>query len=289
MKSTRAVHTGIALGFIHLVALLAFLPPFFTWSGFWVATLLYFVSGGIGITLCYHRLLTHRSFRVPRPVEYALAIIGVLALQGGPIEWVSTHRKHHAHTDSEGDPHSGYDGLWWTHIEWLYRTNPARLSQAEQDRFAHDLVKDPFYRMLDKSHAFWQIGLGIALFIGGGWSWVIWGIFARLVFTYHATWLVNSIAHASGYQSFRTGDLSTNNWFVALFTWGEGWHNNHHAFPSSARHGLRWYEVDITWMLVRTLQFLRIARDVKVPTPAMMDRLRVDRVLKGKKAVRSTE
>ena len=169
---------------------------------------------GIGITLGFHRLLTHRSLRVPRPVEYFIALLGTLALQGGPIEWVSTHRVHHAHSDHEGDPHDIHGGLPWAHIEWLYRSNAARLGPDDRARYAADLISQPFYRWLDRLSLPLQVLLAIALYLIGGWPCVIWGIFVRLVFTYHCAWFVNSASHAFGYRSYETTDRSTNCWWV---------------------------------------------------------------------------
>ena len=275
-RTTRDYPVGIVLGLIHVAALGIFLPVFFSWSAVGIAVALYVVTA-LGITLAFHRLLTHRSLVVPKPVEYALAILGTLALQGGPIEWVAQHRKHHAHTDREGDPHNAHRGMKWAHFEWLFRSNVDRLPPEARARWAPDLVKDPFYVALEKYNVALVVVLGVALFFGGGWSWVIWGLFARLVFVYHSTWLVNSAAHDSGYQTYRTNDLSTNNWFVALLTFGEGWHNNHHAFPSSARHGLRWFEFDPTYWAIKFLAWVRLARNVKLPTQEMKERLLLSR------------
>jgi stearoyl-CoA desaturase (delta-9 desaturase) len=267
--------TGIGLGVVHLGALCAFIPGTFHWSALIVLVVLYYITGSWGITLGFHRLLTHRSLKLWKPLEYLSAILGTLALQGGPIEWISTHRAHHAHTDKEGDPHDIHRGAWWSHIEWLYRPNSARLTKAEQLRLAPDLAGDPFYRFLENTYLLWTVVLGLALLKIGGVSWLIWGIFVRIVLTYHITWLVNSAAHMSGYQSYRTGDRSMNNWWVAFLAWGEGWHNNHHAFPFSARHGLRWFEFDATWITIKVLAWLKLARDIKLPTPAMLDRLKL--------------
>ncbi|MDQ2817871.1 MAG: fatty acid desaturase [Candidatus Eremiobacteraeota bacterium] len=261
--------SGIGLGIIHLGALGALWPAFFSWSGVGLMLVLWYVTGGIGISLCFHRVLTHRSLKLPKALEYFVAFIGCLALEGGPIEWVATHRVHHAFTDRDGDPHDAHRGLLWTHLEWMYRPNQARPTQAEKERYAHDLTSDPVYRFLDRFTPVFQLLLGVALYKVGGWSWVIWGVFARLVMVYHITWLVNSAAHRFGYRSFKTGDESTNCWWVALLTWGEGWHNNHHAFPFSARHGLRWYEFDTSWLVIRGLRALGLASDIKLPTAAM--------------------
>jgi fatty-acid desaturase len=268
----RGTATGVALLALHVGALAAFLPHTFAWSAVAVAAALYVLTGALGISLAYHRILTHRSLRCPRWLEYAFATLGGLSLQGGPITWVATHRVHHAHTDREGDPHNAYRGLRWTHMEWLYRHNEARPTEAEQHRLAPDLMKDGFYVFLERTNLLWQVVLAILLFAIGGLPWVVWGIFVRVVASYHVTWLVNSAAHYSGYQTFRTGDKSTNNWWVALLTWGEGWHNNHHAFPFSARHGLRWFEFDLTWLTIRLLQVFKLARDVRLPTAAMIAR-----------------
>jgi stearoyl-CoA desaturase (delta-9 desaturase) len=267
--------TFLGLAIVHLGALCAFIPGTFHWSALVVMVVLYYTTGAWGICLGYHRLLTHRSLKLAKPLEYATSILGTLALQGGPIDWIATHRAHHAHTDKDGDPHDIHRGLLWSHFEWLYKPNDAMLSPAEQLRLAPDLANDKFYQFLEKTYLFWTLALAALLLVVGGWSWLIWGVFVRIVITYHITWLVNSAAHHSGYQSFRTGDKSTNNWWVAFLAWGEGWHNNHHAFPFSARHGLRWFEIDFTWWTIKVLTWLKLARDVKLPTPQMMQRLQL--------------
>ena len=249
--------TGIALLAIHVGALLALFPVFFSWSGLIVAILISNLTGAFGITLCYHRTLTHRALRMVRPLEYATAIMGALAFQGDPINWVATHRIHHAHADRRGDPHSIRRGLTWAHVSWLFRTNENIPTDAQAKRYTPDLWPDPVYQALRYLYVPMQIGLAVLLFFLGGWSWVVWGIFVRLVFTYHATWLVNSAAHAFGYRTYRTPDRSVNSWFVALVSWGEGWHNNHHAFPFSARHGLKWFEIDCTWWAIKLMAAMK--------------------------------
>jgi len=277
-RRTPAWVNLVGLSVVHLGALAVFIPGTFHWSALIVLAVLWYVTGAWGICLGYHRALTHRSVTLWKPLEYATTILGVLALQGGPIDWISTHRAHHAHTDKEGDPHDIHKGVLWSHMEWLYKRNEAMLTPEEQARLAPDLASSRFYRFMDATHVLWTVALGLALFFIGGWSWLIWGLFVRVVITYHITWLVNSAAHYSGYQSFRTGDRSTNNWWVALLAWGEGWHNNHHAFPFSARHGLRWFELDLTWWTIKVLAWMKIARDVKLPTPQMIKRLQIPRV-----------
>lgn len=268
----RARINRVGLSAIHIGALAAFVPATFHWSALVVAAVLMYVTGGLGITLCYHRALTHRGLRLRKPLEYILAIFGTLALQGDPIRWVATHRKHHAHSDAQGDPHGRNVGFRWAHVRWLYKRNDAMPTEEELRRFAPDLYAQPFYRMLQYIHGPLQLALAGVLFALGGWSWVIWGVFVRLVMSYHATWLVNSAAHSLGYRTYRTPDLSTNCWWVALISWGEGWHNNHHAFPYSARHGLRWFEIDPTWWSVKILAVLRLVDRIKLPAPEALRR-----------------
>ena len=265
--------TGLTLLFIHLGALLAFWQGFFHWSALVVAAVIAYATGALGVTLCYHRTLTHRSLRLRKPIEYITETFGALALQGDTISWVTTHRLHHKYSDQEGDPHGMNKGFLWAHVAWLVRPNAAIPGKDEMKRFATDLYESRFYRALQYLHFPLQIALAVVLFLIGGWSWVIWGVFVRLVFTYHTTWLVNRAAHMFGYQSFRSNDRSTNCWWVALLSFGEGWHNNHHAFPFSARMGLRWFEIDMTWWAVKLLALLRLADNIKVPTDQMKERL----------------
>ena len=267
--------TGFALLGIHLVAILALFPQFFSWSAIVVAIVITYATGGFGITLAYHRVLTHRALRMKKWVEYTTAVIGTLAFQGSPIEWVATHRIHHAHSDRKGDPHSIRKGLTWAHVTWLFRTNENIPRDEQLARYTPDMWKDPFYQALRRLHVPLQILLALVLLAIGGWSWVIWGIFVRLVFTYHVTWLVNSAAHFTGYRTYKTTDRSVNSWWVALLSWGEGWHNNHHAFPFSARHGLSWFEFDCTWWTIKLMAALKLVDKVRVPTLEMRERLAV--------------
>jgi stearoyl-CoA desaturase (delta-9 desaturase) len=269
--------TFFGLLFIHIAALGAFFPAFFSWPAVIAAIVLWYVSGPLGITLGFHRILTHRSLRVPRWLEYTFATMGTLALQSGPIDWVATHRKHHAYSDTEGDPHSILPGFRWAHMDWIYARNSALVQRSEFSRWAHDLVSDPFYCFLDRYQLALQVVLGLLLLAIGGWPFLIWGIFVRLVVTYHCTWLVNSAAHTFGYRTYRSNDRSTNCWWVALVSSGEGWHNNHHAFPFSARHGLHWLEFDMTWLTIRALSFVGLAKNIKLPTAEMMERMRLDK------------
>jgi sn-1 stearoyl-lipid 9-desaturase len=265
--------TGAGLALIHIGALAAFIPALFRFSDLAVAAAISYCTGALGVTLCYHRVLTHRSLRLRKPLEYCFALFGTLALQGDPIRWVAVHRKHHAHADRDGDPHSIELGFKWAHVDWLYRQNVAYPTEEEIARYAPDLCADPFYRALAYLALPLQLALAVALFLLGGWAWVVWGVFVRLVISYHSTWLVNSAAHMLGYRTYRTTDKSTNCWWVALLSFGEGWHNNHHAFPFSARHGLSWFEIDMTWWHVKALAFLRLADRVRLPSEVMRRRL----------------
>ena len=257
---------------IHAIALGAFWPALFTWPALAAMAVLMYVSGCIGIALGFHRVITHRSVQLWKPIEYLTSICGCLALQGSPIEWVATHRAHHAHTDRAGDPHDAHQGFRWSHFLWMVMPNPNILTAEMKRRYAPELYADPFYRFLDKYGAAFTVILAIALYATGGVPFVVWGIFVRLALVYQFTWLVNSAAHTVGYRSFATDDRSTNCWWVALLGWGEGWHNNHHAFPSSARLGLRWYEIDVTWLTIKLLSALHLATNVKVPAPVMIRR-----------------
>jgi stearoyl-CoA desaturase (delta-9 desaturase) len=237
---------------------------FFSWQALLVTLFLWWVSGSLGIGMGYHRLLTHRGYQVPKLVEYFLALCGTLALEGSPAHWVVTHRIHHAHADAEGDPHTPRDGGWWSHVGWILVGTAQQHDRATLERYAPDLMKDGFYRWL---LSWWFVPLvvvGILLGVLGGTGWVMWGIFLRVTLGLHATWLVNSATHMWGTQRFKTRDDSRNNWWVALVTFGEGWHNNHHAHPRSARHGLKWYEIDVNWWGIRALELLGVARSVKL-------------------------
>src|SRR5581483_653758 len=228
-----------------------------------VAVLMWWVAGSLGIGIGYHRLLTHRGYKVPKPVEYFLTVCRALALEGGPISWVATHRIHHAFTDREGDPHSPRDGAWWSHMGWIIRGEGFHNKTAGLSRYAPDLAKDRFYVWLTHWHWVTQVALGLILLAIGGWPYVMWGVFVRVVFSWHATWFVNSAAHIWGSRRFETKDDSTNLWWVALISFGEGWHNNHHAYPAAARHGLAWYEIDVNWYGIRVLQLLGLAKNVR--------------------------
>ena len=228
------------------------------------ALILYVVAGMLGIGMAYHRLLTHRGYKTYKWVEYTLTACATLALEGGPIFWVATHRIHHQHSDREGDPHSPREGTWWAHAGWILTGEGMHHDASVLARYVPDLMRDRVQVALSNWHWTSNVIVGLALLAFGGIPYVLWGIFFRTTVGLHATWLVNSATHKWGRRRFATHDDSTNNWWVALLTFGEGWHNNHHAHPTSARHGLAWYEIDFNWMGIRTLQALGLAWDVKL-------------------------
>jgi len=254
--------TIVFIASLHLAALLAFIPSNFSWAAVGVAIFLHWVTGCLGITLGFHRLIAHRSFQTPKLVEYFLAFCGTLACQGGVMDWVGLHRIHHQHSDTAADPHDSHLGFWWSHMGWLMYHNHA---DPDIPRYTKDLAEDPVYQFLQNYFILLQIALGLGLYFLGGWPFVVWGIFVRIVAVFHCTWFVNSATHQFGYRTYDTGDRSTNCWWVAVVTYGEGWHNNHHAFQYSARHGLKWWEIDITWMTIQVLQLLGLATKVKLP------------------------
>ncbi len=251
----------IYMAAVHLVALFAFLPSNFNWQALGVAFFLYWLTAGIGITLGFHRLVSHRSFQTPKWLEYLLVFCGTLACQGGPIDWIGLHRIHHKFSDTPNDPHDSNRGFWWSHLGWMLYDIPAN---QEVERYTQDIGDDPFYKFCQKSLIPIQVVLGILLYLAGGWPFVIWGIFVRLVVVFHCTWFVNSATHKFGYVSHTSNDNSRNCWWVALVTFGEGWHNNHHAYQYSARHGLQWWEIDLTWMTICVLQFFGLATNIKL-------------------------
>ena len=252
--------TAIFTAIFHTGALLAVF--FFTWKALFVAIFLWWISGSLGIGMCYHRLLTHRGYKVPKWLEYTLTVFATLALEGGPIFWVATHRIHHRYSDQEGDPHTPREGKWWAHMGWVLMGKAMHHDTTELARYVPDLAKDKFYIWITKYHYVPLIVLGVVLLAIGGLPFLMWGIFVRTVFGLHSTWLVNSATHSWGTRRFQTRDDSTNSWWVALLTFGEGWHNNHHAHPVSARHGLRWYEIDTNWYCIWALKKLGLATKI---------------------------
>jgi stearoyl-CoA desaturase (Delta-9 desaturase) len=252
------------------------------WTDLAIFSVMYVVVG-LGVTIGFHRLLTHRSFATYKPIGYALAVAGSMAVQGPVICWVADHRKHHAHTDEEGDPHSPHvghgtgvvgsiKGLWWAHLGWLLD----RHGQADPRRYARDLREDAGMRRISAAFPFivvaglllpFAAGFVITGTLAGAATALLWGGFVRVFILHHVTWSVNSVCHFFGRRRFATEDESTNVTWVALLSFGEGWHHNHHAFPRSAKHGLRWYEPDVSGWIIRTLERVGLAWNVVTITP----------------------
>jgi len=254
------------IGGLHLGALLALLPWTFSWSGLALCLFLHWLTGGIGICMIYHRLLTHRSFALrPRWLEYPLTILGNCASEGGAIGWVADHRRHHAHADEDHDTHTPIQGFLWAHMFWwMMVIEGTEHSPEYYQKWSPDLMRDPVHRWLERWHFIFPLLLFAGLYAAGGLSWLVWGGFVRSVFVLHSTWLVNSATHIWGYQSHPTRDRSTNLWWVALLTYGEGWHNNHHAYQTSARHGLRWWEIDLTYVGIWLMKVCGIAYNIRL-------------------------
>lgn len=263
---------GIWMTVMHVAAVAALWH--FSWSGLAIFFALHFVTACLGITLGYHRLLTHGSLVVPRPVKYFCSICGMLSAEGSPLMWVATHRKHHVHSDDEEDPHSPVHGFWWAHMLWFAPQETPEELDALFQRWAPDLYKDPVQQFFHKTFILYPIILGAVLYATGeyffqqGMSWMLWGLCARMVMAYHSTWFVNSATHMWGYRNYTTTDKSRNLWWVALLSYGEGWHNNHHAHQRLAVHGHRWWEVDVTYMVIRLLRAVGLATKVQDRLPA---------------------
>ena len=265
----RAMKSGINWVFavtlvsFHLGALGALFC--FRWSAIPVFVVMWILAQNAGIAIGYHRLLTHRGYSAPKWLEYCIATCGTLALQGGPIYWVAIHRMHHRYTDKVGDPHSPRDGKWWSHMGWIL--NGALHNETEVLKpYAADLDRNRYYRWLNRYHWVPLTVVGLSLFTFGGWSWLLWGAFLPVTIGFHVTWMVNSITHMWGTRRFLTADDSRNNLLIALLTGGEGWHNNHHAYPVSARHGFAWYEIDLNYYGICLLKFLGLVSRVKATT-----------------------
>jgi sn-2 palmitoyl-lipid 9-desaturase len=268
---------------IHLLALMALIPYFFSWIAF-----LTMVAGihvfGQGITIGYHRLLTHRSFKTPRWVEHIFAVLGICCFEDSPVRWVVIHRIHHVHSDNEPDPHTPLVNFLWSHMGWLMVKNRETHSLSAIEKFAKDLLRDPFYMYMEKrpiSHLLIALAQIPVFFLAGyligwiGWgqasamqlglSMIVWAVYVRIVAVWHITWSVNSLSHMFGYQNYKTDEHSRNNWLVALLTVGEGWHNNHHEDPSTACLQHRWWEIDISYYEIKILEKLGLAWDIIEP------------------------
>jgi fatty-acid desaturase len=274
---------------VHLLALLALVPWFFSWTGVILMFLGTYVFGTLGIGLCFHRLLTHRGLVLPIWLEHTFAILGVCCLQDTPARWVAVHRRHHEHADQQPDPHSPLVNFLWGHMGWLFVKNRDLTRLGIYERYAKDVLRDPFYARLERNFRwFWLVLISWVVFFAGGvlaellaggsamealqfgLSVLVWGVFLRTVFVWHVTWSINSVTHLWGYRNYATDESSRNNVIIGILSHGEGWHNNHHADPRSARYGHLWWEFDLTWLTIRLLETLGLATKVATPSPHVL-------------------
>ena len=278
---------------VPFIALVAAIPMAWGWGLGWrdviIATVMYYISG-LGITVGFHRYLTHRGFVARRPVRIALAIAGSLALQSSPIQWVADHRRHHRFSDKPGDPHSPWrygtsfgalaKGFFYSHVGWLYDWE-----KTDEQRYAPELIADPDINWVSRNFTWWVVvSLLLPPLVGGlwGWSWqaavtaFIWGSLVRIALLHHVTFAINSVCHITGRRPFRTKDRSQNVWWLSILSFGESWHNFHHAEPTSARHGVRALEFDTSAIVIKVMEKLRWVKDVRWPDTAMITRRKVE-------------
>ena len=274
----------VAVVLFHALLPLAFVPWFFSWTGLVLFLVGAPTYGILGITLCYHRLLTHQGLVVPKWLERTFAVFGVCNLQDTPARWVAIHRMHHKHADERPDPHTPLVNFFWSHMGWVIVRHREHSDVRFFEQYARDVLRDPFYLFLERKLAwFWVYCLHALLYFAGGFaagwlaqgtwqagvqfglSLVVWGVFVRTVINWHGTWAVNSVTHLWGYRNYETSDDSRNHWFIGIMAFGEGWHNNHHADQRAAVHGHRWWEFDSTYLVIRLLEALGLAKSVVLP------------------------
>lgn len=275
-RSRVRLGMAVSVVLIHVAALIGG-ALFFDWAAVAVAGVLVLVTTNLGISCGYHRLLVHRGYNCPRVIRYFFSLCGTLALQGGPLSWSATHRVHHQHTEDEADPHSPHNpkqSFWWGHMLWFFYSYPSVDNKKEYwARYVPDLLREPVLVFMERFFVLLNVLFAVALYAVGyfveGWQFgaalVAWAFFVRIVFVWHATWLVNSAGHMWGYRNYNTPDQSRNVWWVAALTSGEGWHNNHHADPRSAAHGHKWWEIDPTYTFLRALSLVGLVWDIRKP------------------------
>lgn len=276
---------AVAFAAIHLAACLAFVPWLFSWFGLALLLVMHYLCATIGTSVCYHRMLAHRSFKSPKWLEYLFTTFAVCSLQDSPVRWVAIHRRHHHHTDAQDDPHSPLVSFMWGHFEWLLRRNEAIYTAGFYDKYARDLLRDPFYFFLERNMMWFWVYVAHAVLIfllgfGVGCLWtydgldavasglrlgassLVWGVAVRTLYGWHSTWAVNSVGHLWGYRNYETDDNSRNQALLGILASGEGWHNNHHADPRCARIGHRWWEIDFGWWTIALLERVGLAAEV---------------------------
>ncbi|HZO71886.1 MAG TPA: acyl-CoA desaturase [Ktedonobacteraceae bacterium] len=236
------------------------------WSDITLLLIMYSLTA-FGVTVGFHRMLTHRSFKPHPVIKFILLVLGSMALEGPALEWAATHIKHHANSDREGDPHSPVEGFFHAHIGWIFNAE-----KADPNVYCRNLVRDPMIVFIDRTFFLWAALSIVIPFAIGGWHGLLWGGLVRIFLAHHVTWSVNSVCHTFGRRDFETTDQSRNEWIVGLLAFGEGWHNNHHAFPRSAFHGLRWWQFDLSGYLIWTLERFGLVKDVYRVTPEMLQR-----------------
>ena len=273
----------------HLLIPLAFIQYFFSWWGLLFLPVGNYIFTSMGIGAGYHRLLTHRGFDCPKWFEYTLATLGVCSFQDSPARWVLVHRVHHQHSDHQADPHTPNVSGYWSHMGWMFVDNANLSNASAYDKYVRDLMRDKYYMWLQRgfnwvgvyaAHALLLLGIGFGLaFVAAPENvarftaqFFFWTVIMRTVYTWHVTWAINSAAHMWGYRNYETREDSRNNWLFALLTNGEGWHNNHHADPRSARHGHRWWEIDLTYISLAALQKVGIVKNLVGPNNSALNR-----------------
>ncbi len=276
---------ALPIAAVHVLSLLIFVPWFFSWTGLIAMIVGVNFFGQVGVPICYHRLLTHRSFRVPKWLERAMVTVAMCCAQETPARWVSWHRMHHQHSDERDDPHSPLVAFLWGHVGWLVVKNSATQTTSIYYKYARDILEDPYYMVLEKyrwvAHGIYLVHAALFFLVGFFTDWAItgqpsagvqfglsllvWGVLARTVYVWHITWAVNSLSHLFGYRNYETAEASRNNWFVALITGGEGWHNNHHHDPTSCSVQHRWWEFDMNYYIIRGLERLGLASHIVPP------------------------
>ena len=277
----------------HLLIPLAFLPYVFSWWGVAFLFVGNFLFCSMGIGAGYHRLLTHRGFQCPKWLEYTLATLGMCSLQDSPVRWALVHRIHHQHSDHQPDPHTPMAGFFWSHVGWMFIENRELDTAVIYDKYARDLLRDPYYFWMQRRGNWvivYAIHAAVITLLGAlfGWiltgsaagtlqtaiQWFLWGVIYRTVFTWHVTAGINSASHIWGYRNYETRENSRNNWLFGILTNGEGWHNNHHADPRSARHGHRWWELDITFLTLCLFEKMGLVWNISRPNNTQLSRKR---------------
>jgi len=274
---------AVPITVIHVLALLVFVPWLFSWTGIILVIIGLYFYGSFGVNMGYHRLLAHRAFKCPTWVERSLVFIALCCMEDTPGRWVATHRMHHKLSDEVEDPHSPLVNFFWSHMGWLFVENRGLHNISTYERYARDILRQPFYLALERrllpiwiyaAHAaiYFLAGYAVGAWLWGaaaglqfGLSLFVWGVLLRTVLVWHITWSVNSLSHLFGYRSYATREQSRNNWLVAMIAAGEGWHNNHHDEPTAASNWHRWWEIDLSYATIKTLEKLGLAHDVIPP------------------------